>query len=142
VTSIDFYTHVADRLRTACRLAGKAHASGLSVHVLCPDADAAQTVDRLLWTASATGFVPHCTPEHRLAPVTPVHVDHTGAEPVHDGVLINLCGSEPPFFGRFERLIEIVSLDEEDRRRARERYRYYRDRGYPLRSHDLSQSAP
>jgi DNA polymerase IIIc chi subunit len=28
--------------------------------------------------------------------------------------------------------------DEEDVRVARERYRYYRDRGYALRNHDMS----
>ena len=39
-----------------------------------------------------------------------------------------------------QRLIEIVSLDEEDRRRARERYKFYRDRGYEIRTHDLSTS--
>ena len=141
MTAIDFYTHVTDKLRTACRLAGKAHAGGLHVHVACPDADTAQALDRLLWTASPTGFVPHCDPQHRLAPVTAVHIDHTGADPLHDGVLINLRAEQPPYFSRFERLIEIVSLDDEDRRLARERYRFYRERGYPLDSHDLSRSA-
>jgi len=70
-----------------------------------------------------------------------VHIDHTGADPLHDGVLINLRAEQPPYFSRFERLIEIVSLDDEDRRLARERYRFYRERGYPLDSHDLSRSA-
>ena len=36
-------------------------------------------------------------------------------------------------------LIEIVSLDEEDRAQARDRFRFYRDRGYEIRTHDLSQ---
>jgi DNA polymerase-3 subunit chi len=34
-----------------------------------------------------------------------------------------------------------VSIDEEDRRLARERFKYYRDRGYDIRSHDLSKRA-
>jgi DNA polymerase-3 subunit chi len=37
-------------------------------------------------------------------------------------------------------LIEIVSLDEQDRADARERFRFYRDRGYEIRTHDLSKT--
>lgn len=142
MTQIDFYTHVDDKLKTACRLSAKAHASGKRVLVFCPDDDTARACDRLLWSAPATAFVPHCSPLNRLAAVTPVHIDHAGTEPQHDEVLINLRAEWPQFFSRFQRLIEIVSIDEEDRRVARERYKFYRDRGYPIRSHDLSQTAP
>ncbi|HEV7392095.1 MAG TPA: DNA polymerase III subunit chi, partial [Burkholderiales bacterium] len=58
-----------------------------------------------------------------------------------DQVLLNLREEWPPYFGRFERLIEIVSVDPEDRRSARDRYKFYRDRGYDIRTHDLGASA-
>ena len=142
MTEIDFYTHVPDKLATACRIVGKGYAVGRRVVVFCPDAETAQRVDRLLWTSPPTGFVPHCASSDALAAVTPVIIDHTGALPSYDQVLVNLRGEWPPFFGRFERLIEIVSLDEEDRRQARERYKFYRDRGYGIRTHDLREAAP
>jgi DNA polymerase III subunit chi len=138
MTQIDFYTHVEDKLRTACALAGKAYAQGLKVFVYCPDPETAQRFDRMLWTTPAIGFTPHCTAHDPLAPVTPVIVDYEGEAPPHDEVLLNLRAEWPPFFSRFQRLIEIVSRDDEDRARARERYRFYRDRGYELRTHDLS----
>ena len=141
MTQIDFYTHVEDKERTACRLAAKAYAQDLRVTVLCSDAGVAARLDRMLWTFSATGFVPHCLAGDPLAPVTPVVVDGDGVEPDHGELLLNLQESWPPYFSRFRRLIEIVSRDEEDRRLARERYRFYRDRGYEIRSHDLSSSA-
>ena len=56
-------------------------------------------------------------------------------------MLINLRAEQPPFFSRFQRLVEIVSLDEEDRSHARARFKFYRDRGYAIQSHDLSKSA-
>jgi DNA polymerase III subunit chi len=140
MTQIDFYTHVDDKARTACRLAAKAFAQDLRLTVLCPDAEAAARLDRLLWTFSATGFVPHCLADDALEPMTPVILDGAGAEPGHDQVLLNLRPERPPFFSRFQRLIEVVTRDEEDRRLARERYRFYRDRGYEIRSHDLSSS--
>ena len=53
MTQIDFYTHVEDKLGTACTLAGKAHARGLKVTVFCPDPETAHRFDRLLWTTPA-----------------------------------------------------------------------------------------
>lgn len=141
MTQIDFYTNVADKVHTACRIVAKGYTLGHRVLVFCPDAETAQSFDRLLWTTPATGFVPHCGSADPLAAVTPIIIDYRGSEPVHDEVLLNLRAEWPPFFGRFERLIEIVSLDDEDRRRARERYKFYRDRGYEIRTRDLREAA-
>jgi len=140
MTQIDFYTHVADKLRVACQLSAKACAHGLRITVLCPDDDTAQRVDRLLWTTPPIGFVPHCAPDDPLARETPVIVERHGDNLLHDEVLLNLRPEWPPFFGRFQRLIEIVSLDEGDRAAARERFRFYRDRGYEIRTHDLGKT--
>jgi DNA polymerase-3 subunit chi len=137
MTKIDFYTNVADKLHTACRIVAKAYGLGHKTFVCCPDAQTAQHVDRLLWTAPATGFIPHCAAGDALAEITPVLVDHRGDEPIHDQLLLNLRDEWPPYFGRFERLVEIVSTDPEDRRVARDRYKFYRDRGYEIRAHDL-----
>jgi DNA polymerase-3 subunit chi len=140
MTQIDFYTHVADRLRAACQISAKAVARGLRVTVLVPDAEAARRLDRMLWTTPAIGFVPHCPPDDPLAPVTPVILDCEGEADLHDQVLLNLRPVRPEGFARFRRLIEIVGLDEEDRAAARERYRFYRERGYEIRTHDLGKN--
>jgi DNA polymerase-3 subunit chi len=42
-------------------------------------------------------------------------------------------------FSRFQRLVEIVGRDDEDREAARARFRFYRDRGYEIVNHDLSE---
>lgn len=141
MTQIDFYTHVGNKLQVACRLATKAHAQGLRVAVLCPDAALAQQFDRMLWSASPLTFVPHCPSTHALAGRTPVVIDHEGVAPPHDQVLLNLRDEWPQLFSRFERLIEIVSEDDDDRAAARSRYKFYRDRGYEIRTHDLSSTA-
>ena len=140
MTQIDFYTHVDDKLRVACVLSAKAYGQGLKVFVSCPDPDTAHRFDRMLWTTPAIGFTPHCAAGDPLAAVTPVIVDHAGATPPHDEVLLNLRSESPPFFSRFQRLIEIVGLEEADRAEARERFRHYRDSGYEIRTHDLSKN--
>ena len=53
-------------------------------------------------------------------------------------MLVNLHAVPPPFFSRFERLAEIVGLDEADIAAGRERWKFYKARGYEIRSFNLS----
>ncbi len=138
MTSIDFYFNAADRLKVACRLAGKAHASRRRVLVWAPEPALAQRIDRMLWTWPAIGFVPHCLATDALAADTPVLIALEASDPPRCDVLLNLADDCPPAFERCERLLEIVSQDEPDRRAGRARYAWYRDRGYPIRNHDLA----
>ena len=137
MTSIDFYTHAAEPLAVAARLVAKAWPQHASVRVLTPDAEATEALDRLLWMQSATSFLPHCRLASPLASETPIIVDHAREHDGPSAVLINLSLEAPPFFARFERLAEIVSADEAHVQAARDRYRFYRERGYELRTHNL-----
>ena len=64
-----------------------------------------------------------------------VRVDRLG----HDDVLVNLDGELPSAFSRFQRVVEIVDTSEQDRQPARNRFKFYRERGYALSTQDLSQ---
>jgi DNA polymerase-3 subunit chi len=139
MTSIDFYTHVSDRYEIVARLVAKAFAQHGSVRVLTRDAESTGVLDRLLWVQPATGFMPHCRLDSRLAAETPIWVDHALEHQGPAAVLINLHDAPPPFFSRFERLVEVVGTD--DAGAARDRYRFYRERGYELRSHNLADRA-
>ena len=137
MTAIDFYTHVSDRLDVAAKLVAKAFAQHGSVRVLTADEAGTDALDRRLWQVPATGFLPHCRAADRLAAQTPIWIDHILEHQGPAAVLINLHASPPPFFARFERLAEIVGVDADDAARARERFRFYRERGYELRTHNL-----
>jgi len=139
MTSIDFYTHVDDVVAVAARLVHKAYAQHGAVRVLTADAQATEQLDRLLWMQPATSFLPHCRLGSALAPDTPVIVDHALEHQGPAAVLINLQPSPAPFFARFERLAEIVGSDEASAVAGRARYRYYRERGYELRAHNLAE---
>lgn len=144
MTTIDFYFNARDRVEVACRLAGKALAQKMRMLIYAPRPDIAQAVDRMLWTAPAISFVPHCAAHDALAAETPVliamgAVDEAPAAAACD-VLLNLGDECPPAFERHERLLEIVAQDDAARAAARERFRFYRDRGYAIRSHDLAKA--
>lgn len=140
MTSIDFYHGANDKVQAACRLIGELYAEGRKVLVYAPaDATAAQ-VDRLLWVQPSIGFVPHCRSDSPLAAETAILIGASLDDMRHHDVLVNLDGDLPPAFSRFERLIEIVGTDDADRQPARARYKFYRDRGYPLTTHDLNRN--
>jgi DNA polymerase-3 subunit chi len=146
LTSIDFYFNAGDRLDVACRLTGKALQRKNRVLIYAPQGELAQRMDRLLWTAQAVSFLPHCPVHDPLAAETPVLIASDAALPEASpafacDVLLNLSDECPPFFERHARLLEIVPQDDAGREAGRARYRFYRERGYQLQSHDLAKGA-
>jgi DNA polymerase-3 subunit chi len=73
-----------------------------------------------------------------LAVETPVLIGSSEDTPEGCEVLLNLSAECPPHFERFARLLEVV--DDADREAGRNRYRFYRERGYKLVNHDLAQA--
>jgi DNA polymerase-3 subunit chi len=138
LTRIDFYHDAPDRLQVACRLAAKAVQQNLRVLVYAPDPEVARALDRMLWMTPPTGFVPHCMTHDRLAAETPVLIAADPDAVPHDDVLVNLGAERPAHFARFQRLIEIVGRDADGRAAARDRFRFYRERGYEIYTHNLS----
>lgn len=137
MTEVSFYTHAADKLGVARQLVGKAFSQKLNVLVYAPDEHVAADIDRLLWTQPALSFIPHCRDSSPLAAQTPVIIGRSADALASADVLINLGSEPPPMFSRFERLMEIVTEDEDDVKKGRLRYRFYKDRGYALTTHDL-----
>jgi DNA polymerase III subunit chi len=143
MTQIDFHVNAPSKLNYACRLARKAYGAGARLVVHADDERVLAEFDRLLWTFSSLDFVPHVRVRDRLAPVTPVHL----AGPrdleacLHHDLIVNLGREQPSLFGRFERLIEIVGADDADLAAGRVRWKFYKDRGYPLKRHDVGATA-
>ena len=139
----DFYLIDKPRFREqplllVCELAKRGFAANLPILVLARDAAQAEAIDDLRWSFDPDEYLPH-----QIAGMdegddeTPILIATPEMDVPARAMLINLRDEWPPFFGRFERLIEIVSLDEEDRHLARARYKFYRDRGYQIRTHDM-----
>jgi DNA polymerase-3 subunit chi len=139
MTQIDFFTHVAQPLKLAARIIGKAYRTHGNVRVLAPDAATAQALDRLLWLDPPLSFLPHCRMDSAIASETPIWIDERLEHSGPAAVLVNLHPEPPPFFSRFERLAEVVSSDEAQVVAGRARFRFYRERGYELRQHDWAE---
>ena len=138
MTEIEFHVNVPDKLQYSCRLLRKAYRSGAKA-VVTADPDLLTQLDALLWTFAPAEFLPHCFLGSPLPIVasTPIQLANQLQDCSTEGVLINLGQHPPKHFERFQRLIEVASDQQSDVLAARVRWKYYKDRGYSLKKHDL-----
>ena len=144
MTRIDFYivssTGVHAAIAFSCRLAEKAWRSGHRVLLHCDNSQQASELDEQLWQFKPESFLPH---SRDLESNTAVAICHGGKNaPMgdHCDLLINLANELPEQFSRFKRLAEVVDQRRESLEASRQRYSFYKRRGYPLHSHNVNQT--
>lgn len=144
MTRIGFYI-VADaaplaRLKVACRLISKSYDLQLRTFVHVADQATCTRMDELLWTFRDQSFIPHEIAANVRAsdtPHAPVVIGYD-QEPAGDyRYLVNLADDVPHFFSRFEKAAEIIDQSADTVLRGRDRFRFYRDRGYPIETHNI-----
>jgi DNA polymerase III subunit chi len=139
MTRVDFYLlsgAAGTAVAAVCRLCEKAVGAGNRLYLRTADAELATELDGALWSFKQGGFVAH--ERHTGAPVEdpqpPVLIGDAEPPASHHGVLINLGDDVPRWFSSFERVLEVVPEDPAQRSRSRERFRFYRERGYELKT--------
>lgn len=142
MTRVDFYVldeqARGDKFLLACKLAEKAVGQGRRIYIHTAGAEPSRRLDDLLWTFNEESFIPHGLAEDEAGADedTPVHIGHGQVPDNHEDVLINLADEVPLFFSRFQRVAEVI--DRQGREAGRERFRFYRDRGYELNTHNIN----
>ncbi len=140
MTRIDFHFNIADRQNYICRLLRKVYRSEQRAVFYSPDQAFVTQIDEGLWTLSESDFIPHVhldeSVENLDEVIEPIVLIHEERETPHCDILVSGSHEMPNFFGRFERLIEIVSTDPSDRELARARWRWYKERGYEIQTFD------
>lgn len=144
MTKVDFYiapvSELSECMKIACRLVEKAWRRQHNVYIHTADEQSMHAVDEMLWSFRPNSFIPH---RHEQSDTTApqslpdVVVACSGEPGQHHDILVNLTEETPDFFGRFTRIAEIVSGNEQAKAKSRERYKYYRKRGFPLDVHQL-----
>ena len=137
---IEFHFNAPALVPYACRLLRKVHGRGLRAQVVGHAATLAQ-LDQALWTFSQLDFLPHCADgaPHAVRQASTVLLCEQPAEDWSRQILINLGESVPQGFEAFERIIDVVSIDDLHRAQGRDRWRAYSRAGHELIRHDLAQ---
>jgi DNA polymerase III subunit chi len=141
VTRVDFYllsTGVASPVPAVCRLCEKAVSAGKRVYLHTADAGLADELDGALWSFKQGGFIAHERASGAAIedPQPPVLIGSLEPPASHHDVMINLGDVVPTWFSSFERVLEVVADVETLKTRSRERFRFYRDRGYELKTYE------
>ena len=139
MTEIAFHFNAPEPVAYACRLLRKAFNSGAKV-VVTGDPITLKQLDAALWAISAIDFIPHCLlrGDPRVIAASPVILTTLTESAPHKDVLLNLGKGIPEGFDLFQRVIEVVSSDEQERLLARARWMEYKQLGYTLHRHDLA----
>lgn len=134
---VAFHFNVPDKLDYGCRLLRKVSAAKGRAVVL-GSRQMLDELDRHLWTFSSTDFLPHCwVDDSALLAKAPIVLTTDLQQAPFWDFLVNFGGALSGPVDKFDRVIEIVSTDPEDRLQARERWRAYSDKGLLLTRHDL-----
>ena len=141
MTRVDFYIlpdeGPDDAVATACKLCDKAVAAGSRVYVQAATAEQ-EAMDKLLWTLRQGSFLSHerYVGAPLAEPLPAVLLGSIEPPASHNQVLINLGAEVPAWFSRFERVLEVVPGGEA-RAQSRTRWKFYKDRGYELKTVNL-----
>lgn len=138
MTRVEFIFNVPDKLAKVTDLCEKAVAKGRQLTVFTQDDIMNVALQKQLWQQSATSFLPSNFPGDVMSQFSPIVIDTTGENLLQDDVLINMQSGTPPFFSRFRYLVELVGHEESDKAAARTRFKFYRDRGYEIKSTDMA----
>ncbi len=138
MTRVEFYFNVADKFEKTAELCEKAVVKGRQLTVYTQNKAMSDSVHKSLWQHSASSFLANSQVDEVNSQFAPIVIDYQGEKLLQDDVLINLQTAQPLFFSRFRYLVELVSNDEADKTAARARFRFYKDRGYEIKSTDAA----
>ena len=136
MTKIDFYQISDEEMPFACRLIDQVYRRGHHIYVHTVGQEQARALDDHLWVFREDTFIPHALQETGIDAPIKIGCDHEPFE--HQDVLINLSSVVPHFFSRFDRVAEVVPVDENRRQASRDSYSFYKQRGYTLNYHQMN----
>ncbi len=136
MTRVSFYVLKGEQEQArqvfACRLAEKAYKLGHEVFIHTRDAEHSEQINQALWVFRADSFVPHQLNSDDNTQQSPILIGHDTSPPRLMNLLINLNEEQPMFFSQFERVAELINDQHTIKLAGRERYQFYKQRGYEL----------
>ncbi len=150
MAKVDFHSQVKDKVHYACRLIRKiislsSEKDPFQTIVVLGSHEVLTELNEKLWTFSTDDFLPHCFMDEDAFELCPtILVDladqHRIMELTHQDVLIHLgqdaLENIEAFVQRYKRVVEVVSMENNDLLAGRERYKKYRTLGLELQNFD------
>ena len=141
MTQIDFYIlGEQPSEQFVCKLVDKVYHLSHSIYIHTGSEQQALRLDEMLWTFWQGSFLPHeiTSDKPTNPPASPILIGFGYNAQIHADVMINLSAEIPGFFSQFDRVVEFVHGDDALRQAARENYKFYKDRGYSINTHEIN----
>lgn len=140
---VEFYifpsTDEREKLRFTCQLVEEIWQQGYRICVQTTSLTQAEQLDTMLWTFKQERFLAHDIYTEYTDSLASVFINYSveyTCRATH--VLINLSEQILPLHTQFERIIELVDSTPASREAGRERYRFYRQAGHDLVTHEIT----
>jgi len=133
LTHIEFIFNVVDKTTLAIGLTEQLIRRNRSALIYLEDQKAIDHFSLALLEKEL--FMPHLIEENTL--LNKLSLTQSKLD-LMDDTLINFASKEIKGFSRYLKMYELVGHDDEDKKSARERYRFYKGCGYQIDSMDVS----
>jgi DNA polymerase-3 subunit chi len=133
LTNIKFFFNVENKIDLICSILPERLNKKRNSLIYCFDNIQLNLLSDQLWENSLESFFPHEENNHHH--FSKIILSNKNIEWMDD-TIINISSQMVDGFNRYLNLFEIVSTDEEDKKLARIRFQYFKDRGYNIQSID------
>ncbi|AKR42314.1 DNA polymerase III subunit chi [Methylophilus sp. TWE2] len=132
MTKIRFYTDVTDQVALIQHLVSQALSRQRQVTIYVPDRERALQLSEGLWLQFADSFFPNALADAEHAALAQVQLAWQPEQIRQDDLLFNCQATLPKFFSRFRHLFELIGTEEQEKVAGRQRWTFYRERGYEI----------
>lgn len=140
---VDFYVLHTDSLAArgefVARLLHKLQKLGVRALVAVESPAEAQQLSEMLWSSPPESFLPHAVEpdDGQTGDEDFLISSRSPLTSIDREVLINLRRQPPACHAKLSRLAEVVVQNEAILAATRQNFRFYRDQGYTIESHDI-----
>lgn len=136
MTQIEFYSVESEHNKLPfahiIEVIKRGYRKGHKIFIHTDNKKLAETMDEILWTQDPKSFLPHQLVGEDEKTLPPIEIGYGQDPTIHPDILINLSNDVPLFFSHFNWVFEYAYGDDKNKEIARERFKFYRERGYPL----------
>ena len=137
MTNIKFFFNVENKIDLICSILPERLNKKRNSLIYCSNNIQLNLMSDKLWGNRIHSFFPHEKNNHHN--FNRITLSNKSVEWM-DETIINISSQMVEGFNRYLNLFEIVSIDEEDKRLARIRFQYFKDRGYNIQSIDAKRA--
>ena len=133
MTNIKFFFNVENKIDLICSILPERLNKKRNSLIYCSNNIQLSLLSDQLWGNSLESFLPHEENNHNH--FNKITLSNKNIEWMDD-TIINISSQMVVGFNRYLNLFEIVSTEEKDKKLARIRFQYFKDRGYSIQSID------